>query len=267
MTLAGGHRGRTVRSPGLRLSALVVLTVASLPCIASLQAVQGQARDPASGRLLYREDHLVRGADDAPVERLVLYRCPDGTAFARKRVDYAASATAPAFSLTDARDGYREGMRRDGARTEVWSGDTRETLAAGGDALVADAGFDEFLRRRWDALQARRALPIRFVVPSFGKSMRFHVERLGAAEIDGTPVQNFRLELDGLLGLVAPDIDVAYDSATRRLRRFSGVSNIRSDAGKALRARIDFPAPAATVDDAQWRIALATPLKRCALGR
>jgi hypothetical protein len=266
MTLAGGHRDRTLRSPGLRLGAIVVLVAASLPGITSLRAVQGQARDPASGRLLYREDHLIRGDDAAPAERLVLYRCPDGTAFARKHVDYAASQIAPAFSLVDARDGYREGLDRVGARTDVWSGAKRAVLAAGDGALVADAGFDEFLRRRWDALRAQGELPIRFVVPSFGRSMAFHVERRDASRIDGVPVQNFRLRLDGPLGLFTPNIDVAYDSIQRTLRRFDGISNIRSDAGKALRARIDFPLPPTAAADAQWQAALAAPLTRCALG-
>lgn len=102
MVLAGRHR-----ASGLRGLFLAVLAVACGSASAALLSVQGDAHDPASERLLYREEHVIRRDGDAPVERVVLYRCPDGTAFARKRVDYRASRTAPEFSLIDARDGYR----------------------------------------------------------------------------------------------------------------------------------------------------------------
>ncbi|MGH8031709.1 MAG: hypothetical protein ACREO8_04915 [Luteimonas sp.] len=70
------------------MSALALaLAVVCGPASAALLSVQGEARDPANGRLLYREDHLIRADGPAPLQRVVLYRCPDGTAFARKRID------------------------------------------------------------------------------------------------------------------------------------------------------------------------------------
>ena len=147
---------------------LVALAGASGPVLADLRFVEGEARDLASGQLLYREQHWIRQAGAAPAERLVLYRCPSGTAFARKRVDYRRSATAPEFSLEDVRSDYREGLRRSGAAASVYSGAKTTALPAPTDALVADAGFDEFLRARWDVLTAGRPQPLAFVVPKPG---------------------------------------------------------------------------------------------------
>ncbi len=237
--------------------------------LAALHSVQGEARDPASGDLLYREQHLIRDAAGRPVERLVLYRCPGGAAFARKRVDYRSSPTAPEFALEDARRGYREGLRRDGGRVLVWSGDKSPRAIAGQDnaALVADAGFDEFLRERWASLLDGRAQALAFVVPAFGRSLDFQVSSLGGGRLDGVAVERFRLRLDGLLGRVGPSMEVAYASDDRRLRRFTGLTNLRDDDGKQLRARIDFPQPPKASDEAAWRAAAGTPLVDCALGR
>ena len=251
---------------GFPSALLIALAVVCGPASATLLSVTGEARDPASGRLLYREDHLIRETGAAPTARVVLYRCADGTPFARKRVDYSASATAPSFTLTDARDGYREGLERSGGKATTFSGSKTGTVPATGDALVADAGFDEFLRRRWDTLVGKGSVPFQFVVPSFGKALDFNVASLGKQTIDGTAVQSFRLKLDGMLGLVAPTIDVAYDATDKTLRRFTGVSNIRSDAGKNLKARIDFTKKAAEAPETQWQAAIDTPLKKCAVG-
>ncbi|MGI8561367.1 MAG: hypothetical protein ACR2J7_08035 [Luteimonas sp.] len=246
----------------------VVLAVACGPASAALLSVQGDARDPASERLLYREDHLLRRDDDVPVERVVLYRCPDGTAFARKRVDYRDSRIAPAFSLVDARDGYREGLRRTGDKVSIYSGKRSAPLQGDtrGVALVADAGFDEFLRKHWDALHAQDSLPIRFAVPSHVRDLKFNVRSLGRGTVAGVPVQTFQLKLGGLLALVSPRIDVAYHAGDRSLRRYTGLTNIRSNDGKPLEARIDFANPAQAVAGTQWQAALDAPLARCTIG-
>lgn len=263
MALPGGHR--VVRP---RCVLLVVLAVACGPASAALLSVQGDARDPASERLLYREDHLLRRDGDVPVERVVLYRCPDGTAFARKRVDYRDSRIAPAFSLVDARDGYREGLRRSDGQVTVYSNQRSTTLtaAAGATPLVADAGFDEFLRGKWEPLQSKGSLPIRFAVPAHARDFGFHVRSTGEARIDGIAVQTFQLRLGGLLALVSPRIEVAYDTDDRSLRRYTGLTNIRSDRGKPLEARIDFPTAATPATEASWRQAQAAPLATCRVG-
>ncbi|MFZ5636181.1 MAG: hypothetical protein ACOY82_06290 [Pseudomonadota bacterium] len=247
--------------------ALVVLLGLALPAQARLIAVEGDARDPDNDRLFYRESHLVRHEGERPVERLVLYSCPDGTAFARKRVDYRESALAPAFELIDAR-GYREGLRRERGRTLVWSGETApRAIATGAAPLVADAGFDEFLRLRWPRLTAGEAQPLTFAVPAFGRSLPFKVRNTGLRREGDDRVQRFELRLDGLLGRVAGAIRVDYDAADRRLRRFTGPTNIRDARGEQIEARIEFPRPPRPVDAQAWETAMGRPLARCALGR
>ena len=247
-----------------------LLLLAAWPAHAALTFEEGVARDPESRALLYREHHLIRRSDGRPTERLVIYRCADGTAFARKRVDYRQSPEAPAFTFEDVRLGYGEGLRRSGNQVTAWvrdGRDARERSAALGDPaarLVADAGFDEFIRRQWQPLVGGTSVPLRFAVPSRLQTLGFKVARQGAATVGREPAELFRLKLGGVLGWIAPHIDVAYGRDSRRLLRFEGLSNLRSDDGESqLVARIEFAAPAVPGDEGQWRSAESLPLASC----
>lgn len=250
----------------------VLLCLAAAAARASVAYV-GEAREPATGILLYEEHHLVRPDAQAPRERLVLYRCADGVAFARKHVDYADARAAPAFTLEDVRFGYREGVRRgpDGLRVFVRVAATAAERGArlpDAKSVVIDAGFDEFVRRHWDRLQRDETLTLTFLVPSRLDTLGFKLRRAGVARIDGAPATRFRLSLGGLLGLFAADIQVSYRDADRRLMRFEGMTNIRIDRDDNFVARIDFPVARQRggVTGREWRGALAEPLQACRPG-
>lgn len=244
--------------------AAMILAATAFPVRATLLAVDGDARSPDKSRLLYRESHLIRKDGDRPVERLVLYRCPDGRAFARKRIDYRSSALAPEFELVDAR-GHREGLRRQGGRILVWSGDdVPRALSLTSGPLVADAGFDEYLRQHWTTATSGKPQVIAFAVPSYGRSLSFKVRGQPARDAGGP--HRFELRLDGLLGRLAPPIRVEYDDQ-RRLRRFVGLTNIRDARGEQVEAEIVFPSAPRAADAREWQAASGAPLASCALGR
>jgi hypothetical protein len=234
---------------------------------------EGEARDPANGQLLYQEQHLLRGDDAGPDERLVLYRCASGALFARKRVVYGAQRAAPEFLLEDGRFGYREGVRRErGALLAFARGDAdsaeRSAEIAHSAQLVIDAGFDEFVRAQWDDLMRGRTIGVDFVVPSRLDALRFKLRRVDATEIEGEAASVFRLSLGGLIGWFAPDIDVSYRDRDRRLMRFEGLTTIRADRDDNLVARIEFPIARSRsgVDPMLWDAAQREPLGACRPG-
>lgn len=236
-----------------------------------LRLQEGIARNPQSTAEMFREQHFVRSAGDRAIERLVIYRCPDGTAFGRKRIDYRDSALAPAFFLEDLRSGYREGLRRDATpalffRPDGKTAERSAPLASTG--LVADAGFDEFVRLHWSRLVTGEKVPLEFAVPSRLRSLPFSVSRAGETVLLGEKAWVFALKLDGLLGWLVPAIEVSYGQLSRRLLRFEGLSNLRDDKGDSpLVARIDFADPAASASEGQWQAALRIPLSACRAGR
>ncbi|MBK8284583.1 MAG: hypothetical protein IPK97_06665 [Ahniella sp.] len=203
----------------------------------------GAAIDLETGVFRYREHHWLRYQGPRLVERRVRYLCADGQPFAEKRVDYTASRFAPEFELSDARSGYREGLRGAGASAEVFvqskRGATAETAAlARTPTVVADAGFDEYLLEKWEGLAAGESLRFDFLVPSERKAIGFKVRDVSEP---GSPFIVARLSLGSWLAFLAPSLDAHYDRQTRRLVRYEGLSNLRDGEGKNYLVRIDFP--------------------------
>jgi hypothetical protein len=244
---------------------------ATIACTAAAATASGPSREIAQalaredGRLLYREEHwhLPDGG------RLVLYRCPDGTPFARKRVAAGPSAEAPDFAFEDGRDGYREGVRSGAAGREVYvrartdAAEQRAPLRVPADA-VADAGFDAAVRARWDALTAGTRLS--FLLPSRLDFVPVRIVDHGRAAA-AAPTRRLRMTLDTWFGFAVPAVELVYDASSRRLLTFSGTGTIRDGRGRHRPVRIVFDAaPPAPATDAALAAARDAPLDgRCAL--
>lgn len=247
----------------LRCSAIVVpirLLLAAALCAPALCAAaeyyEGEAYAPRGGPLLYREAHWVDGG-----RHLVLYRCPDGKAFARKWIDRAPGAASPDFELEDARDGYREGVRDGEVFIQAGRGAPARRARLSSPRPVIDAGFDAFVRGAWDGLGGGRSL--RFLVPSRLKAMDFDVRQVAS----DAQRRSFRLSLDAWYGALLPPIVVDYAMSGRRLLRYRGISNLRSARGGHVDVDIRFPAQARrTASAADMAAAASAPLDgRCTL--
>jgi len=205
----------------------------------------GVATARRSDAFLYGEQHTLLYRQGRLAERVVLYTCRDGSAFARKTVTYV-DAFAPDFLLEDTAGGMREGIRSiDRARTVFYRGNSTEaekskTLPAV-QGLVADAGFDEFIRAHWQALMGGQTLQLHFLVPSRLAAVNFKLLRLRSDTLNGLPVEVIRLKLSGVLGEVLPGIDVSYGAVDHVLVRYDGVSDLRDASGDNFQAQIDFP--------------------------
>jgi hypothetical protein len=233
------------------------------------QSYQGEARDPENGTLLYVEQHFQRFDADRLSERVVAYLCPSGEGmFARKRVDYTRSLTAPAFDLRDARSDYREGMvRQADDRVALFAGeldaDPVLSFESAPADLVADAGFDEFVRQNWSSLTQGRSVSLRFGLPSRAASYRFQLVPDGETTWDDRPALALKLRLSGVLGWFAPDIRVLYDLEQKRLVHYQGLSNLRDAAGTQLQAQIAFPQSPVSAPSGAVEAVLDTPLVAC----
>src|SRR4051812_23879100 len=222
---------------------LLILLAAPL---ASAGSFEGTAPDPDSGKGLYPGTHYVWDANTPAESRIVLYRCaPGGPPFARKELRYDASRTAPSFELDDARSGHLEGLQRAGGAATVFARAgakaPRRSAAVADPALIADAGFDEYVRSHWDALQRGDTLTAPFLVPSLLESVEFRVRKVAAARGADPQSSVIRLSVAGPLGWFLSDIDVSYRNADLRLVSYIGLTNIRDGRDKMITARIDFP--------------------------
>jgi hypothetical protein len=227
----------------------------------SVLSYSGVARSLQSNQFLYGEHHFLRYQNGDLAERVVLYTCADGSAFARKVVGYA-HPLAPDFELVDESSGLREGLRPQGAQRQVFYQESRaaperDKAAPNALGLVADAGFDEFVRRRWEPLVAGQKQNIEFLVPSRLDSMSFQVKHLRSQTVVSQPAEVFELALAGVLGWVAPSIVVYYGVHDHVLLLYEGLSDLRDAGGNNYKARIEFlpnlrvPSDAASLDAAK----------------
>lgn len=222
---------------------VAALLGAALPAVAVERAI-ARAYVRGGDALLYTETHL--RYRDAGVDRhLVVYRCPDGAAFARKTVVAQPSATAPDFEFVDGRSGYREGVRtRDGKR-EVFVQAARtgaeqvKPLPARAGGII-DAGFDAGVRQHWRAL-GNHDMRLAFLIPERFDYVPLKLAAVGDASDDGRDVRRLQMTLDRWFGFAVPPIDLTYAVADQRLLEFAGPGMIRDDRGRSREVRIVFP--------------------------
>ena len=249
--------------------AVISLLPAAVLADADIRYEQGKAWNTDKTRLLYTESHWTTYAGDAPKERTVLYRCADGTPFARKEISYAGTPLAPGFSFKDVRFDYDEGLRWQNGQAQLWfkrAGQSKQGVIPNSRKLVADAGFDVFVRSRWQDLARTGSQPLEFAVPSRLTSYPFTLARTGGTSYLSEPAQTYKLGLDGWLGLVAPDVELTYGAASKRLLRFKGMSNILDNQGrKPVNALIEFPLADRAATSREKQQAQTTLLKSCQL--
>lgn len=256
-------------SPHALVGAAILIAL-SHAAMATTEIQQQEARAYArkGETLLYRESHW-RYRQDGAARRLVLYRCPDGRAFARKTVVERTTAQAPDFDFEDARDGYREGVRSGPQGRVVYvrtsaKAALKERPLAVPAAGVIDAGFDASVRLHWATLQGGRPVTQPFLLPS---RMAFEPVRLEpgpAVRWNGIPARRLSMRLDRWYGFIAPTMQLTYASADRRLLEFAGIATIRDERGEHQDVRIVFPDAPSPADDRGLQQALAIPLvRRC----
>ncbi len=252
------------------LSALALSVTASATPVDGYLSYSSVARVRHSAEVLYGEQHVLRYQQGRIAERVVLYTCRDGSAFARKSVSYL-DALVPDFLFEDASNGMREGIREGatpGGRVVFYrerSGDPEKSGPVPSvPGLVADAGFDEFVQSHWDALMSGSTLEMQFLLPSRLRNYGFQVQRLRGDLIQGAPAEVFRLRLSGIWGWFLPGIDVYYRSSDHLMVRYDGLSDLHDAAGNNYKTTIDFPVQERKTATAQAMLdARAAPLAPC----
>lgn len=197
---------------------------------------EGEAHAAGDGRLLYREMHL-RGGE----RHVVLYRCADGQAFARKQLWPEAAPSSPRVLFEDARSGRRQGVRDVAGGREVFvrerAGAAERTAMLARPWPVIDAGFDAWLREAWPEPGER--IETAFLAPGRLSALPFRAQATDTGDI-----RRFRLSLAAWYGGLAPRIEVDYDRAGRQLSRYRGPSDVPDARGRAPDVEIRFPVSA-----------------------
>lgn len=200
----------------------------------SLTAI-GEAHDTQSGQLLYREYHYRQlGSGFGTVE----YRDPEQRLLSTKSLDFNHAPWAPAFQQIDLRTGELIFARWQGETlTMGYRESQRDSLQkeqVNAEQLVADAGFDGFIRERWNDLVTSQPQRFEFAVPSRLNTLTLIAQRRDCETArQSQDAVCFRVKPDNwLFAMLVDPIDLRYDSNHRQLLRFRGLSNITDAEGK-----------------------------------
>ncbi len=209
----------------------------------------GEAYDlERADKLLYREQHSLsqrRNNDGSvtPISRRVEYFSADGELIAEKTNQYRGLATQPDFILKDLRhnyaeqaeqlaDGWRLTLREDGASESRMINDADYEL-------VIDAGFDDFIRKHWDALLKGQTVPFSFASVARQTSVNFEVEASNPERLQ-QPLKITMTLRSSLLSWLLDPIQLDYQRSTRRLLRYRGLSNLQDNKQKGQQVDIRY---------------------------
>lgn len=229
----------------LGTATLTSVPAGSAPAGETVKEVVSNAFDRTSGKYLYSEYHREFYRDGRHVYSIVEYRSASQV-LARKTIDFSRSRQAPDFRLEDMRTGYVEGAVSVAGGTRFFSrpdrdGSLEEKTLAIPDPAVIDGGFDYFIRDNFDRLAAGEKMLVNFGAANRKDFFRFNIYKTGETSLGGRRVVHFLVEANNvLLAQLVDPIRLVYDSKSRRLLSFQGVSNINDENGRNYRTRIDF---------------------------
>ncbi|GAB4423888.1 MAG: hypothetical protein OHK0011_04080 [Turneriella sp.] len=225
-------------------AAMVVSLASGIEAAEEVVRFRGDAYDLATGRFVYSENHSEYHKAGVHLYSRVSYRDSSGKEFASKLITFQPHKMQPTYELRDTRDGYVEGIRREGGQTVYYARrkadqPLQSKAIATPAPAVFDAGFDYFVRENFDRICSGKNLAFYFAVPIELDYFRFRVAMQESGEIC-----RMNLELDNFIlrQLVKP-IRLWYDTKDRRLRKYEGISNINGPDGKSLKVRVVFTYP------------------------
>jgi hypothetical protein len=223
-------------------AAALALTTAS----AWAESFYGYAYELSSGKYLYTEVHDTTFEGGKTVASTIRYYSPDGKEIGKKTLDYRADAFVPKFRYDLPGQNYSEGITSNGdpiALFKTSKGKEKKKSIKREGLMAADSGFNHAIQDNLGKIVKGEAVNFRFVVAGQLDSYRFKISKAGDTTFDGKPAVKLLVQADSLLRYLAPDLNLVYDPATKRLLEYKGVSNIFDPAtGKAYNARIIYPA-------------------------
>lgn len=197
---------------------LFALLMIAVPVLAS-PGIVGEARGVGDDDFRYSEHH---SCSEDGQQCTVEYKDVSGDVFARKAVDYGSGLYSPSLVLEDFR-----------------LGEVRQTSGEVGEGVVVDAGFDHYVRHRWEELAAGEEVEFPFLVAGREKPLAM------SAKVDEKRNCNpgqlcLLVTLDmWLISLLVEPIRLVYDEQ-KRLTQFRGISNIPTEKGESQSVEINY---------------------------
>jgi hypothetical protein len=212
---------------------------------AELQHFVATAHDVQTDRVLFTEQYDVQVDNSRWISGTTRYVLPSGQQIAERKFDFANDRYLPIYSLDQTNPEYREGVAKiEKDKVDVYQFRDGKQQKASLDRvkdIVADCGSQAYVVDHLDELQAGKTLHFTLVVAGRVDSFRLRVAKVKDAEINGTRGIRMRIELDSVLSMVLPPIELVIDPASRRVLEYTGITTVKDPTTKkSYTARIVF---------------------------
>lgn len=231
----------------MRITSLLVVCALPLSTGASEMRFTGQAKPLNGGNVLYEERHVVKGnCTDGlfqPTSHNVSYVRRNSQAFADKTLSYDQSPLRP--TMTFRQPGFNEIMdirNRDDAVLDIrWKtpeGGTEISTVEVTQSLVADAGFDNLVRKYWPEVTSGERIFFEFLAPTRGKAYGFVLKPANDKRIRAA--HTVLIEPSGIiLSFLVNPILLGYNE-DGALTDYLGLTNIRKNEDSNYTAHIRY---------------------------
>ncbi|HWZ22619.1 MAG TPA: hypothetical protein VNW06_08195 [Cytophagaceae bacterium] len=204
---------------------------------------KGIATDLKSDKFYYTEEHKEIIEQSVLKRTSIQYKDGEGIVIAGKKIDYSADKIRPSFEQNDYRDGCVEGvsfsnnkliLKCKKNKSEVLKTKSMDIP----EDLVVDGGFNYYIKGNWGKLTEGKTLVFNFAVPS---QLDYYAFRLYKESVEKDAIV-FRMEPDNFIirRLVSP-IRVTYNTTSKRILKYEGLSNINDKVGKSYTVKIMYP--------------------------
>jgi hypothetical protein len=201
------------------------------------------------GTPAYTEEHEERYAGGRLQSMKTLYKDGNGKVLAERSLDFSFSSTRPSYHLRDLRNGYEEGAIVENGEVKVFSRPSKgaaikEKTLKVPEPFVIDGGFHPFLKERWADLAKGGRVSFYFVVPSRLDFFRFVAYSDPGRAAKGKDERVWiAVPQSRVLRMMVEPIVATYDSGSRRMKEYRGLSNIEGPDGKSQKVRLVYREP------------------------
>jgi hypothetical protein len=223
------------------LSTVIVTSLLMVSSGASLAAERevhwGEARNE-QGELVYKEKHSVTREGGRVITSLTEYFSPTGELLATMESDYSRNLSMPTYVFEDLRRGYREGLRDENGEYIIFNktkdGDEEAEAVTDTEDVFSCQGWHYYLVNNLAALE-RENVELNLILPSELKAFPFEIQRVRS---QGDRVEAVLKLNHWLFRYFAPTLQLVYDSKSKKLVEYRGISNILDSEGKRQDVRI-----------------------------
>ena len=206
--------------------------------------LKGVASSLDGSKPLYTEIHSITLGENGLNKKIeTKYFKPGGKQFAQMISDFAKSSTIPDVKFTDSRFEKIEELNFDESTKSVTFNTAQgqkksapKTFKVTGD-MAAGQGFDNFVKINFDQLK-NATVPLSFGVLS---QMDFYsFKGYKKNDVDKNVIQ-FGIELSSFfLRMLMSELVLEYDTQTKQILSFKGLSNLLSDDGNTQNVLIKY---------------------------